>query len=353
MDITFILGNGFDIGLGMPTRYEDFYKEYCQIKAEDNDNIREFKEMLVNRNSARGKKIINWADFEKAFGEHSKDLNDKRDYLEQFENFVEAFNLYLERVESFVDFSNTSAIAKVMDTAVETFYHIRPADKSEISEIINQNGSERVYNFITFNYTRTLDKCVEAFQQLIAGDENRKIGSVTHIHGFIDQNMIVGVNDAGQIPNEEFASDREVLHEIIKPLQNTISRTGYEYAMKSVIRKSQLICIYGMSIGETDRKWWDEILNWLAEDPYRILVILIHESKFNPRFPHRQDRYIRPVIDRFLPSSDIDDKVKRIIEERIYVGVNNDVFAMNLYHASEGEKTGMSCLGDTLKAVNV
>lgn len=65
MDITFILGNGFDIGLGMPTRYEDFYKEYCQIKAEDNDNIREFKEMLVNRNSARGKKIINWADFEK------------------------------------------------------------------------------------------------------------------------------------------------------------------------------------------------------------------------------------------------------------------------------------------------
>ena len=38
MNITFLLGNGFDIGLGMPTRYEDFYKEYCKIvTGEDGD----------------------------------------------------------------------------------------------------------------------------------------------------------------------------------------------------------------------------------------------------------------------------------------------------------------------------
>ena len=27
MQVTFIIGNGFDLGLGMKTRYEDIYKE--------------------------------------------------------------------------------------------------------------------------------------------------------------------------------------------------------------------------------------------------------------------------------------------------------------------------------------
>lgn len=30
MNITFLMGNGFDIGIGMPTQYEDFYEEYCK-----------------------------------------------------------------------------------------------------------------------------------------------------------------------------------------------------------------------------------------------------------------------------------------------------------------------------------
>lgn len=43
MQITFLIGNGFDIGIGLKTRYEDFYKEYCIIRENDNDNIKNFK----------------------------------------------------------------------------------------------------------------------------------------------------------------------------------------------------------------------------------------------------------------------------------------------------------------------
>ena len=44
------MGNGFDIGIGMPTQYEDFYKEYCKEQKTDNDNIKAFKQMLKKRN---------------------------------------------------------------------------------------------------------------------------------------------------------------------------------------------------------------------------------------------------------------------------------------------------------------
>ena len=121
MNITFLLGNGFDIGVGLPTRYEDFYQEYCESLEGDPENIRLFKEMLKKRNEDEVKRIIDWADFEKAFGEHSNDpdIKDKQAYLGRFEDFVENFNVYLENVESCVDYSDADAIAKTMDTAVK------------------------------------------------------------------------------------------------------------------------------------------------------------------------------------------------------------------------------------------
>ena len=83
MNITFLLGNGFDIGLGLETGYENFYDEYSVILSTDNKNINSFKTMLKNRNLDEKKKIIDWSDFEKAFGQHSKDfaIEDKNQYI--------------------------------------------------------------------------------------------------------------------------------------------------------------------------------------------------------------------------------------------------------------------------------
>ena len=51
MNITFFIGNGFDIGLGLKTRYEDFYKEYCDAQDTDTKNITEFKKTLKKWNA--------------------------------------------------------------------------------------------------------------------------------------------------------------------------------------------------------------------------------------------------------------------------------------------------------------
>ena len=100
-----MIGNGFDIGLGLKTGYEDFYKEYCISSDNDNENIAKFKEMLRDRNKDDIKKIIDWADFECAFGKHSEDflITNKDLYIERFEDFVTKFNSYLEAEESKID----------------------------------------------------------------------------------------------------------------------------------------------------------------------------------------------------------------------------------------------------------
>ena len=174
MIITFLLGNGFDIGIGMPTQYEDFYKEYCELNIYDSKNIKLFKMMLQRRNKDEVKKIIDWADFEKAFGEHSNDpdVAGKAAYLERFEHFIESFNSYLEKVESKLNYSDSDSMAKTMDSATKTFYHIRIGDKNSMSNFISQFNTNRTYNFVTFNYTRTVDKCAEIFQEYIKSDSS-------------------------------------------------------------------------------------------------------------------------------------------------------------------------------------
>jgi len=43
MNIVFIIGNGFDLNLGLKTKYTDVYKDYCKTSTSDSELIRRFK----------------------------------------------------------------------------------------------------------------------------------------------------------------------------------------------------------------------------------------------------------------------------------------------------------------------
>lgn len=53
MKITFLIGNGFDINLGLKTKYKDFVNHYKQINYEENTFIDE-----KNLNEEKQKKNI-------------------------------------------------------------------------------------------------------------------------------------------------------------------------------------------------------------------------------------------------------------------------------------------------------
>ncbi len=334
MNITFLIGNGFDIGLGLKTRYEDFYKEYCKERytKEDNDNIKEFKRVLRERNSVQENRIIDWSDFEKAFGEHAADFDrqSKEKYLERFEDFICSFNEYLEREERSIDYNNEKIIAEIMKRGIETYYNTREADKLSIQNIYSKQSSEKTYNFVTFNYTRTIDACAKILDNLLKDQKCGRVGEVAHIHGYIDENMIMGLNDASQIKNSELAKEKDVIMEVIKPQQNTDLRTMYDSKAEKIISNSEIICIYGMSLGETDKKWWEKISVWLSQNDNRRLIILVNKKEYNKRFAYNQSRIINLITTRFIDFSNLSENTKQSIQKRIYVGINHNIFEFNL-----------------------
>lgn len=334
MNITFLIGNGFDIGLGLKTQYNDFYEYYCKPTKDDSNNISEFKEVLKKWQSNKQSAIIDWADFESAFGKHSVDFdeNKKRDYLDRFEDFVMRFNAYIESQEKRVDYAKADEIGKKMREGVSKYYLNRKDDKDAIDKVYKSYSSERTYNFISFNYTNTVDKCAEMLKQNLKGDSLRNVGSVLHIHGYIEKNMIIGVDNPSQILKPEFANDPEVIAEIVKPNQNEDSRENYERDVIPVINSSHIICIYGMSLGDTDKKWWNIISKWLSQDSNRVLVIMKCDNNYNSRFIFNLTKYDNSIRNRFLSFSDLSDDIKAKIAKRIYVGMNNNVFEIKLCH---------------------
>ena len=142
--------------------------------------------------------------------------------------------------------------------------------------------------------------------------------------------MIVGVNDVSQIANPRFANDRDIISEIVKPVQNDEARTNYARKAKNIIDKSAIICIYGMSLGETDGFWWNYIADWLLKDKKRALVILRYEENYNKRFPFSQLKYVNPLIDRFLSFANMSEEIKEGIRDRIFVGINHNVFELDI-----------------------
>ena len=151
MDVTFLIGNGFDLGIGLKTGYKDFYDVYCQSKSSDSEMLQHFKSDIL-------KEPETWADFESAFGEYASRCKDAEDYMQLFEDFIRQFSIYLENEESAFDDEKTEEILHGMKRALSSYYDIRPADKDAVVPFIK---SYKTFNFISFNYTCCLDKCIE------------------------------------------------------------------------------------------------------------------------------------------------------------------------------------------------
>lgn len=93
MNVTLILGNGFDLNMGLPTAYSDFYKYYMLVDSPKSTNL--IKQGI-------GEKPQTWADLEKSLGEISKQYGQDSDaYIEAFENVRDELAKYLTAVDEY------------------------------------------------------------------------------------------------------------------------------------------------------------------------------------------------------------------------------------------------------------
>jgi Bacteriophage abortive infection AbiH len=83
MNQVYIIGNGFDLNLGLKTRYIEFF-EYYKKTISKNSIISELKNNISSD-------IENWADFEIALGKYTINLNN----LEEFDIILDDIKMNL------------------------------------------------------------------------------------------------------------------------------------------------------------------------------------------------------------------------------------------------------------------
>lgn len=219
MNITFMIGNGFDLNLGLPTDYSSFL-EYHRSKGQ-NDMI----------SKAIREDYEAWSDVESALGVFTKNVN--TDSLNEFVEskclLDESLSDYLEQInDSYaLEIDNAGAV-EFRDKLVGLSKEMCVRDRENYSSVIERAGEVNRYGFITFNYTNYLDKIVYTARSKVSPFFTRRIGSSAysdelldpiHIHGRLGENVLLGVNDSTQI-----AASDEIKQEIgallIKPDMN-------------------------------------------------------------------------------------------------------------------------------------
>lgn len=118
------------------------------------------------------------------------------------------------------------------------------------------------------------------------------------------------------------------MNELVKPRQNQIIRMNYDYNATRVINQSKIICVYGMSIGETDKKWWELIMNWLQGNPDRHLIVLKHEAEKRQVFRWR--RFVDRTREYLFMYGGVSSEKRASLESQIHVDVDRDIFSMDL-----------------------
>ena len=208
--------------------------------------------------------------------------------------------------------------------------------------------------FLCFNYSTVLDKCLKSLKDLgkkpdaggtyvtipkekLNTETDLKVYlDVCHVHGKIlkdpktgeisyDGKPVMGVNDPDQIKCHEYSQNDFVISHLVK---ERISDSPQYQQGKNILSKSDIIIIYGMSVGITDQCWWDLILERMEENPKCQLIVYVYDIDHHGASPNKMDDIRRDWLSRMYDSEK--GKKLEIPSNRISFVINDNVFGRNL-----------------------
>lgn len=206
-----VIGNGFDLNLGLPTRYEDFIKSPV------------FKELMlshINNKLAIHLKTIfdnqKWVDIENELTEYSN-INDE-DFEKDYNQLIQALIIYLEDI----DYTD-------INTESKAYKEILNIDKTDL-KIINFNYTNSIKNILIANGF-TAEKAKEL---------------IYHIHGSLDEKSIIfGVEDNANIKSEHI-----FLKKAFNPSFKSIN-------INQLLINANEVTFFGHSLGNTDHSYFE------------------------------------------------------------------------------------------------
>lgn len=331
MHITFLIGNGFDRNLGLKTTYSDFVKEYKKTDAKT-ETLRKFRQ-YINENEKL------WSAAEEEMGRYTAqfEAGEGAAFYECHKDFCEKLAGYLKDEVKKVEYRYlTQDIEKAFSRINSIGIPFPTQERGVLDEVYKTYRSENIiFDFIVYNYTDTLDECIATVkkkQEVLgkhsygAQTHNHSIGTICHVHGTVDTQMVFGVNDRTQISKPEvFECEYGDLYEdlLIKKQANQGYQENTDTKAKGILFNSQIIYVYGMSIGVTDALWWERICTWLNTGSNRHLIVQKYSMPSRGLLEVDYKIEERKAKQRITSFSQLSDVEKREIEKRIHVTGDN------------------------------
>jgi len=323
----FLIGNGFDRNLDLKTSYIEFYEYYIDQDSENNEAIINLKKCIDIDKEA-------WSDLELSLGRYSENITSQNELDDAIFDLIKHLRIYLQKIENNVDYSIFSR-QKLINDLKNPERVLSPKDQQKIKNFKQRINGNSIINTVqvqvlTFNYTEIIEKVLGTnFNNLLidkSGNTTIKLKGVEHIHGYVNERLILGVNDSNQITNETFRESEDCIELLAKPTHNQgLGHLRDDYCLRQIANAS-IIYVFGSSIGETDKLWWEAVGKRLGSQC--CLVIYYLAEYFDPNEMIREARRGRKIIESFLSLTTLNEKQKAAAKEFIYVSTTKDLFKL-------------------------
>lgn len=234
----FIIGNGFDVDLGLLTKYSDFYRIWKQ------NNLWPFADSTSGLGAYLNNRVEreNWLDLELALYQYSSATNGmavpSSDGLypidsdkEDFETLLSSLSVYLKRI--------------VWEKGVN--------DKSVAKEVFRKVLDKGDYGIYSFNYTNLRSIAARLYKGASYYDDFECEFDYTPVHGTLkDNDIIIGVNS-----NAQLIEGYDFLRKIDQP-------TYRPNNLLQELNNAKDLTFFGLSMGAIDYPYFRVLFDGLC-----------------------------------------------------------------------------------------
>lgn len=318
MNILYIIGNGLDLAHHMKTSYQDFFNYYLHLTTLDGD-------IMAMKRDIDSKKYETWADLEIGLGIYSSQCASKEIFLKCLADIKSNLKEYLQNESEKIKLYTLKSNSTFLDVGSV----LDPQPQNQYTLFSSKLSTGKFINIMTFNYTSTLEWLLDFHGSPKILSQNVRLNTIYHVHGMLDDMMVMGVNDSSQISNINFSSDMDVVEEFVKPEYNDACMNYKNNICESLISSADIIVLYGTSLGKSDNKWWKLIGQRMNQDNYPLLVYLPFDEKKNQAAePNHLRRWVRQSVREIKEKFEIQIDEKDLAS-RICVAINKKLFIIN------------------------
>lgn len=318
MNILYLIGNGFDLAQGAKTCYPAFYKEYVNsapVNDVEKGIIDEIRE-----------DIVTWSYMEYALGKFTAKVSDAEAFTEAYESLSEKLKSYLISEQAKIE--PQEGKFRPFLTMPEASLSAR--EREMLTSSLQVLAGVARISAISFNYTDLFEKSigyrykVEDLSTNFLGRKTQLV-SFVKIHGSLQNSVLLGVDRKEQIANEGFANNPDVGDFLIKPQTNHLIGSLRDREAAKLIEGANLIIVFGMSIGETDKSWWERIYKRLLETNVW-MIIFGYSQDVNMSTPWKAGKKSREIKSRFMSVADVPAEMINKIDSKIFVSFDKGFF---------------------------